>query len=507
MKIYNGHKRLARNYTLLTDEYEYTMANGYLQKGKDKQEAVFDIFFRKVPNNGGYAVMAGLDQIIPFIENLKYDEQAISYFERNGYPKNFIESLKKFKFTGDLYAIPDGTPIFPNEPIITVKAPLNEAQTIETALLAIVNGAISHSTGARRIIEAAPIGTEILDLPKLKETEDSFIKLMEFGARRADGLEAAIDSSIYGIMAGCIGTSNVLAADMLNMKAMGTMAHSWVEAFPTEFESFKAYADIYPNNCLLLVDTYDTLRSGLPNAIKTFEYMKEKGMSLNNIGIRIDSGDLAYLSKIARKMLNSAGFSQAKICLSNGLTAETVESLILQGACFDSLGVGDNISKPAGNVGCVYKEVGLNENGIWLPKIKISNDVIKTINPDYKKLYRAYDKDTGYAIADIMTRQDEEITKDNITIVSPQDMLKRTTISNFELRNLQKPIFLNGKLVYDDPDIREKKKYCNEQMSTIYPEIKRTMNPHEYYVDGTEDYVNFKKETIEKTKKLIRKIS
>ena len=235
--------------------------------------------------------------------------------------------------------------------------------------------------------------------------------------------------------------------------------------------------------------------------------MKEKGMSLNNIGIRIDSGDLAYLSKIARKMLNSAGFSQAKICLSNGLTAETVESLILQGACFDSLGVGDNISKPAGNVGCVYKEVGLNENGIWLPKIKISNDVIKTINPDYKKLYRAYDKDTGYAIADIMTRQDEEITKDNITIVSPQDMLKRTTISNFELRNLQKPIFLNGKLVYDDPDIREKKKYCNEQMSTIYPEIKRTMNPHEYYVDGTEDYVNFKKETIEKTKKLIRKVS
>lgn len=502
MKIYNGYERLPRNYTLLTDEYEYTMANGFKQHDKDKQESVFDIFFRKVPNNGGYAIMAGLDQIIPFIENLKYDNQAISYFERNGYPENFIENLKNFRFTGDIYAIPDGTPIFPNEPIITVKAPLNEAQTIETALLAIVNGAISHSTGARRIIESVPTGKDVYDMPNPKK-----IGVMEFGARRADGLEAAINSSIYGIMAGCVGTSNVLAADMLNMKAMGTMAHSWVEAFPTEFEAFKAYADVYPNNCLLLVDTYDTLRSGLPNAIKTFEYMKEKGMNLNNIGIRIDSGDLAYLSKTARKMLDNAGFPQAKICLSNGLKAETIESLVQQGACFNSLGVGDNISKPEGNVGCVYKEVGLNENGIWLPKIKISNDVIKTINPDYKKLYRAYDKNTGLAIADIMTRQNEEISKDNLLIVSPMDMLKSTTISNFELRELQQPIFINGELVYDDPDIREKQKYCSDQMSTIYPEVKRTMNPHEYYVDGTEDYVNFKKETIEKTRKLIRKAS
>ena len=498
MKIYNGYERLPRNYTLMTDEYEYTMANGYLQKGKDKEEAVFDVFFRKIPNGGGYAVMAGLDKIIPFIENLKYDEQALNYFERNGYPKNFIEELKKFKFTGDLYAIPDGTPIFPNEPIITVKAPLIEAQTIETALLAIVNGAISHSTGARRIIESVPKGTEVIAMPK--------VGIMEFGARRADGFEAAIDASIYGIMAGCIGTSNVIAADMLNMKAMGTMAHSWVESFSSELESFIAYADVYPNNCLLLVDTIDTLRSGVPNAIRTFNYMKEKGMNINNIGIRIDSGDLAYLSKTARRMLDNAGFPQAKICLSNGLNAEKIESLTMQGAVFNSLGVGDNISKPEGNVGCVYKEVGLYEKGTLIPKIKLSNDTIKIVNPDFKKLYRAYDKKTGYALADIMTRRNEKISKDNLIIVSINDSLKRSTISDFELVELQKPIFINGELVYDDPDVREKQIYCNKEMATIYPEVKRTMNPHEYYVDGTENYVEFKKETIENAKKLVKKV-
>lgn len=499
MKIYNGYERLPRNYTLLTDEYEYTMANGYLQTNKNNEEAVFDVFFRRVPNNGGYAIMAGLDQIIPYIENLKYDEKAIDYFKRNNYPQEFIDSLKNFKFTGDIYAIPDGTPIFPNEPLITVKAPLNEVQTIETAILAIVNGAISHSTGARRIIEATPKGTDVYDMPKKK------VGVMEFGARRADGLEAAINSSIYGIMAGCVGTSNVMVADMLNMKAMGTMAHSWVESFPSELESFIAYAKVYPNNCLLLVDTIDTLRSGIPNAIKTFDYMKEKGMNIDNIGIRIDSGDLAYLSKEARKMLNAAGYPQAKICLSNGLKAETIESLIQQGAEFNSLGVGDNISKPEGNVGCVYKEVALKENGIWVPKIKVSNDMIKIINPDHKKLYRAYDKDTGFAIADIMTRRNERIAKDNLIIVSPIDYLKKTTINNFELKELQQPIFINGKLVYNDPDIKEKQKYCDEQMKTIYPEVKRTMNPHEYFVDGTENYVNFKIDTIKKARELIKR--
>lgn len=489
MKIYNGYKRLARNYTLMTDEYEFSMANGYLMNNKQNEEAVFDVFFRKIPNDGGYAIMAGIDKIIPFIENLKFEEKDLDYFKRKGYPKKFIEYLKNFKFTGDIYAIPDGTPVFPNEPIVTVKAPLIEAQIVETAILSIVNGAMEHATGARRIIEATPDN----------------VGVMEFGARRADGCEAAIDASIYGIMAGCIGTSNIIAADMLNMKAMGTQAHSWIESYPTEYDAFLSYAKVYPNNCILLVDTVDTLNSGVPNAIKVFEYMKENDMNINNIGIRIDSGDLAYLSKEARKMLDNAGFPQAKICLSNGLTAETIESLIKEGAKFDSLGVGDNISKPNGRMGCVYKEVALKEKDIWVPKIKLSNDTIKIVNPDYKKLYRAYDKKTGYALADIMTRRDEKIDKNNLTIVSTTDYLKSTTINNFDLVELQKPIFINGNLVYDDPEILDKQNYCYEQMKSLYSEVKRIKMPHEYYVDGTESYVNFKNKMIMDAKKLVKR--
>lgn len=489
MKIYNGYERLPRNYTTMIDEYEMTMANGYLINNKQNQEAVFDVFFRKIPNGGGYAIMAGLDKIIPFIQNFKFDERALDYFRRKGYQEEFINYLKDFKFTGDIYAIPDGTPVFPNEPIITVKAPLIEAQIVETAILSIVNGAMEHATGARRIVEATP----------------NNVGIMEFGARRADGCEAAIDSSIYGIMSGCIGTSNIIAADMLNMKAMGTQAHSWIESYPTEYDAFLSYAKVYPNNCILLVDTLDTLKSGIPNAIKVFQYMKENGMNINNIGIRIDSGDLAYLSKEARRMLDEAGFPQAKICLSNGLTAETIESLISQGAKFDSLGVGDNISKPAGRMGCVYKEVALNEDGIWVPKIKLSNDTIKIVNPDYKKLYRAYDKRTGFAIADIMSRRDENLNRNNLTIVSTTDYLKRTTIEDFELVELQKPIFVKGELVYDDPDIIEKREYCNDQMRKLYPEVKRTKMPHEYYVDGTEEYINFKNDMIMNAKKLVKR--
>lgn len=489
MKIYNGYERLARNYTLLTDEYEFSMANGYFQNQKQNQEAVFDIFFRKIPNEGGYAVMAGLDKIIPYIENLRFNERDLDYFRRKGYPADFINYLKNFKFSGSIYAIPDGTPVFPNEPLVTVKAPLNEAQIIETALLSIVNGAMEHATGARRIIEAAPAG----------------VGVMEFGARRADGPEAAIDASIYGVMAGCSGTSNVLAADMLNIKALGTQAHSWIESFETELDAFLGYARVYPNNCILLVDTVDTLKSGVPNAIKTFEYMKQHNMPIDHIGIRIDSGDLAYLSKEARKMLDQAGFPQATICLSNGLTDKTITSLVKEGACFNSLGVGDNISKPNGRMGCVYKEVALKENEIWTPKIKLSNDTIKIVNPDHKKLYRAYDKTTHQAIADIMTRQNEKIKKDDLIIVDPTNYLKRTTIHDFELEELQKPIFVNGKLVYKDPEIMEKQKYCNEQMATLWEEVKRIENPHGYYVDGTEEYVTFKNKMIEDAKRLVKK--
>ena len=428
--------------------------------------------------------MAGLDKVIEYIKNLKFTDEDIEYFRNSGYnfSEEFLNYLKNFKFTGDVYAIPDGTPVFPNEPLVTVKAPLIEAQIVETAILSFINGSMEHATGARRIIEATPKN----------------VPVMEFGARRADGVEAAIDSSVYGIMAGCAGTSNVMAAKMHNMKALGTMAHSFVETFDSEYEAFKTFALDHPDNATLLVDTYDTLRSGIPNAIKVFDYMKEHGIRTDKIGIRIDSGDLAYLSKMARKMLDEAGYPQAKICLSNGLTAETITSLINQGACFDSLGVGDNISKPSGRMGAVYKEVAIIEDGKVIPKIKLSGDIIKIVNPDFKDLYRAYDKETGYAICDIMCSRDKEINNKELRIVSLKDFIKSTTISNYELRRLQTPIFLDGNLVYKEPTLLEKKAYCEKEMKTLYPEIIRTLNPHEYYVDGTEEYANMKNEMIKR---------
>lgn len=484
----NEINRLPRNYTLLTDEYEFTMSETYFKNKKKNEKAVFDIFFRKVPNVGGYAIMAGLDKVIEYIKNFHFGEKEIAYLERRGYDKDFIEYLKNFKFTGNVYAIPDGTPVFPNEPIVTIEAPIIEAQIVETALLSIVNGAMEHATGARRIVEATPKN----------------VPIMEFGSRRADGLEAAIDASLYGIMAGCAGTSNALAADMIGESALGTQAHSYIESFEDEYEAFLAYAKAYPNNCLLLVDTIDTLKSGVKNAIRVAkEYLIPNGYRLK--GIRIDSGDLAYLSKMARKMLDEAGFPDAQICLSNGLTAKTIKSLIEEGACFNSLGVGDNISKPEGRMGCVYKEVAMIKDGKRIPKIKLSNDIVKTINPDFKDLYRAYDKETGYALADIMVRHGESVNGDKLIIVDPINILKQSEITNYDLVPLQKQIFKDGNLVYDDPTILEKRDYCEEQMNTIYPEVKREMNPHTYYVDGTLEYVEFKNDMIKKLKKEIVK--
>ena len=478
-------ERLPRNYSLLEDAYELFMSDSYV---KDKKETfgVFDAFFRIVPNKGGYAIMAGIDKLISYIQNLKFTEEDIRYFIDSGYnfSEEFLDYLRNFKFSGDIYAIPDGTPVFPNEPLVTVKAPLIEAQIIETALLSIINGAMEHATGARRVIESTPKN----------------VPVMEFGARRADGLEAAIDASIYGIMAGCAGTSNVYAAKMLGVKALGTMAHSFVETYESELESFKLFASTHPNNATLLVDTYDTLRIGVPNAIRCFNWMKENGISTSNIGIRIDSGDLAYLSIKAREMLDEAGYKNAKICLSNGLNAETIESLVIQGAKFDSLGVGDNISKPEGRMGCVYKEVATIENGKVIPKIKLSNDIIKIVNPGFKDLYRIYDKDNGYAIADVMCNHGEHLKKDELTIVSVKDFGKSSVIDNCNIVKLQETIFKDGKLVYNDKDIFEKKKYCEESMSKIYPEIKRLLNPHEYFVDGTENYVKFKKNMIDEAR-------
>ena len=481
--------RLPRNYTMLTDWYEFMMDDGYELTGKGNDEVVFDVFFRKVPNNGGYAVMAGVDKIIEYIKNLRFEEDDLEFLRANGISEEVINKFRDFKFHGTIMAIPDGTPVFPNEPLVTVKAPIIEAQVIETALLAIVNGAMEHATGARRVIEVVPSG----------------IPVMEFGARRADGLEAAIDSSIYGIMAGCSGTSNTLVAQLMGMKPLGTMAHSFVEAFDTELEAFKAFAKNHPENATLLVDTYDTLKSGVPNAIRTFNWMKENNIPTDKIGIRIDSGDLAYLSKEARKMLAEGGYPEAKICLSNGLSASIIEALLRQGATFDSLGVGDNISKPNGRMGCVYKEVAMKKDGKWIPKIKLSNDTVKIINPFYKKLYRAYDNKSGYALADIMAEFDQVLDTDSLLIVSPQDRLKNCVLYDYTLVELQKEIFRDGELVYNDPSLQEKKLYCEREMRNLYTEIKRELNPHEYRISGTKEYVDAREILINDIKSQIYK--
>ena len=485
MKLEDGYVRLNKNYSMLTDQYELNMANSYFESGMKDTIGVFDVFFRKVPSNGGYALMAGVDKVIEYIKNLKFSDKDLEYFRSLGYGEEFINYLKNFKFTGNIYAIPDGTPVFPNEPILTVEAPIIEAQIIETAVLSLLNGAMEHATGARRIIEATPKN----------------VKVMEFGARRADGLDAAIDASLYGVMAGCSGTSNVIAANMIGQKALGTQAHSYIESFDSEYEAFLAYAKSYPNETLLLVDTYDTLRSGIPNAIRVAkEYLIPNGYRLK--GIRIDSGDLAYLSKMARKMLDDAGLNDATICLSNGLNANTIRSLTEQGAKFDSLGVGDNISKPEGRMGCVYKEVAILDGDKRIPKIKVSEDPIKTINPDFKDLYRLYDNETGYALADVMVRRGEKLSMDNLLIIDLKGFINQRVLNNFRIECLQKEIFVNGKQVFEDLSINELKEYVDMQMSTIYPEVKREVNPHIYNVSGTNHYAEFKKEMIGKVKRL-----
>lgn len=485
MKLEDGYVRLNKNYSMLTDQYELNMANSYFESGMKDTVGVFDVFFRKVPSNGGYALMAGVDKVIEYINNLKFNDNDLAYFKSLGYGEEFINYLKDFKFTGNIYAIPDGTPVFPNEPILTVEAPLIEAQIIETAVLSLLNGAMEHATGARRIIEATPKN----------------VKVMEFGARRADGLDAAIDASLYGVMAGCSGTSNVIAANMIGQKALGTQAHSYIESFDSEYEAFLAYAKSYPNETLLLVDTYDTLRSGIPNAIRVAkEYLIPNGYRLK--GIRIDSGDLAYLSKMARKMLDDAGLNDATICLSNGLNANTIRSLTEQGARFDSLGVGDNISKPEGRMGCVYKEVAILDGDKRIPKIKVSEDPIKTINPDFKDLYRLYDNETGYALADVMVRRGEKLSMDNLLIIDLKGFINQRVLNNFRTECLQKEIFINGKQVFEDLSINELKEYVDMQMNTIYPEVKREVNPHIYNVSGTNHYAEFKKEMIGKVKRL-----
>ena len=467
------------NKTMMTDFYELTMAQTYFDKGEQNKKVYFDIFFRKNPFEGGYAIMGGLDNIVDYINNFKISEEDINYLRKTGkFKEDFLEYLRNLKFTGDIFAIEDGNVIFPNEPVLTVKANVIEAQLIETALLANFNHGTLVTTAAKRITNAAG------DIP-----------VMEFGARRARGIDSAVEASKYAYVGGCCGTSNVLAGMKHNIPVLGTMAHSMICDADSEYEAFLDYAKSNPDNCVFLVDTFDTLRSGVPNAIKVAcDYLIPNGYKLK--GIRIDSGDLAYLSKQARKQLDEAGFTDATICLSNGLDENTIKSLKDQGAYIDLIGAGDNIAASKERVGGVYKLVAIEKDGKIIPKIKVSEDAIKIINPGYKKVYRFYDRKTGYALGDVIALADEKIPKDKYTLISPTEEWKTTTIQNYEVKELQVPIFENGKQVYEVPNVKERQEYCKKEFETIYPEIKRSANPHGYYVDLTKKLLQLKKQLI-----------
>ena len=467
------------NKTLMTDFYELTMAGTYFNEGKEKEQVYFDIFFRKNPFKGGYTISGGLDETINYINNFHFGKEELEYLRKLGkFDEKFLDYLSTLKFKGDIYAVPDGTVVFPNEPVLTVKTDVITAQILETALLTNFNHGALVITAAKRITNEA-----------------GNIPVMEFGARRARGVDSAIEASKCAYIGGCVGTSNTYAGMKYDVPVMGTMAHSLVTESEDEYEAFLKYAQSNPDNCVFLVDTYDTLRSGIPNAIRVAnEYLTPNGYIFK--GIRIDSGDLAYLSKEARKMLDEAGYKETGICLSNGLDEYTIRDLINQGAKINSIGAGDNIAAPKERVGGVYKLVAVEENGQTKPRIKLSNDSVKTINPGSKKVYRFYDKDTGYALGDVIALADEEINKDCYTLTHPLEIWKKTELKNYRVRSLLIPIFQNGKLVYQEPSLQEKQKYCQEEFQTLYPEITRIDRPHEYYVDLSDNLRNLKQQLI-----------
>ena len=467
------------NKTLVMDLYELTMAQTYFLEGKKDELMVFDIFFRENPFQGGYTIMGGLEEIISYIQNLRFEEEDISYLRSlNIFQEDFLSYLRTITFKGDISAVPNGTMIFPYEPVLTVKSDAVSAQLIETAILACFNHCSLVATAAKRITREA-----------------KGVPVMEFGARRARGIDSSIEASKYAFVGGCMGTSNVYAAKKYHIPPLGTMAHSLVTETQNEYEAFLGYAKANPNNCLFLVDTYDTLRSGVPNAIKVAnDYLKPNGLKFK--GIRIDSGDLAYLSKEARKMLDEAGYPDATICLSNGLNEYTVRDLLEQGACFNSLGIGDNIAASKERVGGVYKLAAQEENHELIPVIKVSNDSIKTTNPGEKKVYRFYDKETGYALGDVIALSHEEISTEEYTLVHPTETWKQTKITNYTVRCLQVPIFEQGRLVYQSPSLQEQQVYCEKEYDSLYPEVTRLVMPHEYYVDLSDELRELKQTLI-----------
>ena len=467
------------NLTMLTDFYEITMANGYFESGMAEDTAYFDMFFRKVPDGGGYAIMAGLEQLIDYLKNLKFTEEDIEYLRGKGiFCEAFLEYLKNFEFKCDVWAVPEGTPIFPHEPIVTVRGPVMQAQFIETMVLLCINHQSMIATKANRIVRAAQ-GRPV----------------MEFGSRRAHGADAAIMGARAAYIGGCAGTACAIADRDYGIVALGTMAHSWVQMYPDEYSAFKRYAEIYPDNCVLLVDTYNVLKSGVPAAIKVFKEMKPKKM-----GIRIDSGDVSYLTKKARKMLDDAGLQDCTIVVSNSLDEYIIRDVILEGAQIDSFGVGERLitAKSEPVFGGVYKLAALEKDGAVTPKIKISENVEKITNPGFKGLYRLYSKETGKAQGDVLTLSEETIPEqDAYEIFDPNAVWKKTVVRNYTVRNLHVPIFKEGKCVYDSPSIEEIKKYCKEQIETLWDETLRLENPQTYYVDLSPKLFNMKQKLLQ----------
>ena len=461
-----------RNLTLLTDLYELTMMQGYYEKGQN-ENVIFDVFFRQNPCNNGYSVCAGLDQVIDYIKNLHFTYDDVDYLRGLGiFKEDFLHYLSVFHFCGDIYAIPEGTVVFPKEPLLKVVAPIMEAQLVETAILNIINHQSLIATKTSRIVFAA--------------NGDG---IMEFGLRRAQGPDAGLYGARAAMIGGCVGTSNVLAGQMFDVPVMGTHAHSWIMSFPDEYTAFKTYAEMYPDNCTLLVDTYDTLKSGVPNAIRVFQEFKDAGKPLIKYGIRLDSGDLAYLSKEARKMLDEAGFPEATICASNDLDEFLLHDLKMQGAAIDSWGVGTNLitSKDCPSFGGVYKLAAIqNEEGEFVPKIKISENTEKITNPGNKTIYRIYEKASGKIKADLICFADEVIDpKQDLLLFDPMDTWKKTKLAGgtYTVREILLPIFKNGECLYKSPTLKEIAAYCREEKDTLWDETKRLFYPHRVYVD------------------------
>ena len=463
----------AQNLTLLTDLYELTMMQGYYENPSD-QIVVFDAFYRKNPCGGAYAVCAGLEQVIEYVRDLHFSPDDIDYLRSlHIFNDDFLEYLRGFHFTGDIYAIPEGSVVFPKEPLLKVIAPIMEAQLVETTILNLINHQSLIATKTSRVVYAAD-GDGI----------------MEFGLRRAQGPDAGLYGARAAMIGGCVGTSNVLAGQLFDVPVMGTHAHSWIMTFPDEYTAFKYYAELYPDNCTLLVDTYDTLKSGVPNAIRVFQEFKDAGKPLKKYGIRLDSGDLAYLSKKARKMLDEAGFPDASICASNDLDEYLLHDLKAQGAAINSWGVGTHLitSKDCPSFGGVYKLSAIkNENGEFIPKIKISENTEKITNPGNKTIYRVYEKETGKIKADLICFADETFNteEEDLLLFDPNATWKKTLLpgGTYTMRELLVPIFQHGECKYESPSVKEIAEFCRQEKKTLWDETKRLFNPHKVYVD------------------------